>query len=333
MREDSGPVFPFLSQVPRGDTADVYFLRTRDLLDKLGKDPHVGMEIFISRHGLCCGVSQVVQLLAQTGFAGELWTVDEGQALHAGDSAAQIYGRYSSFGMYETAILGILGSCSGWTTSARHVVDAASPVPVISFGARHVHPNVAGIMDYCAVVGGCVGCSTPLGAALSGTVPSGTMPHAYVLISGDTVEAAEAFDRLMPRDLPRIVLVDTFQDEVTESLAVAEALGPQLHSVRLDTPVERGGVTAELVHEVRKCLDRAGFQQVQINVSGGITPDRIQAFRAADAPIDSYGVGSYISSASPIDYTGDVREIEGRPVSKLGRVPGMRDRDGLTRRL
>ena len=101
------------------------------------------------------------------------------------------------------------------------------------------------------------------------------MPHSLVLIFGDTVEAALAFDRHIEPDVPRIVLVDTFKDEAEEALRVAHALGDRLYGVRLDTPSERGRVTADLVHEVRARLDQAGFDHVKIVVSGGLNPDRI----------------------------------------------------------
>ena len=81
----------------------------------------------------------------------------------------------------------------------------------------------------------------------------------------------------------------------------------------------------ELVHEVRARLDQAGFHHVRITVSGGLTPDRIQYFKEAGAPVDSYAVGSYISGATPIDFTGDIKEIEGKPIAKRGRIPGITD--------
>jgi nicotinate phosphoribosyltransferase len=152
-----------------------------------------------------------------------------------------------------------------------------------------------------------------------------------MLVVGDTVRAAELFDVSMPPDVPRIVLVDTFQDEAVESLRVAEALGDRLRGVRLDTPSERGGVTPALVTEVRARLDLAGYSHVQVVVSGGVTPDRIRSFREAAAPVDSYGVGSYISGARPVDYTADIREIDGRPVAKRGRLPGLQRGDRLHR--
>jgi nicotinate phosphoribosyltransferase len=289
------------------------------------------MQIFPSRGGVYCGIKQVIELLDSIGFSGEVMSLEEGQTVSAREAAVHIFGTYSSFGIYETAILGILASCTAWATAAREVVESAGGVQVVSFGARHVHPNVAGLMDYAAIVGGCIDCSTPLGAALAGRRPSGTMSHAYILIVGDTVRAARTFDEIMPNDVPRIVLVDTFQDEAIESVRVAEALGKSLQGVRLDTAHERGGVTPELVKEVRARLDLGGFNHVRIAVSGGLNRERVDLFRQAEAPVDSFGVGAFISGATPIDYTADIREIAGKPVAKLGRIPGMSSNPRLRR--
>lgn len=49
-----------------------------------------------------------------------------------------------------------------------------------------------------------------------------------ILIIGDTVKAAQAYNELMPADASRTVLVDTFKDEAEETLRVAEALGDDL---------------------------------------------------------------------------------------------------------
>lgn len=331
--DDRGTPFPFIPEVLSGETADIYFLRSAQVLNSLRLDPRVGMEIFPGRPGLCCGIREASQLLASAGFSGELWGLDDGAPVEASEPALRIFGTYSTFGIYETAIIGILASATAWCTAAREVVQAAGEVPVVSFGARHVHPNVSGAMDYAAIVGGCVTCSTPLGAALAGTEPSGTMPHALMLIVGDTVTVAREFDRVVDPDVARVVLVDTFQDEAVESIRVAEAMGDALHGVRLDTPRERGGVTPGLVKEVRARLDGAGFSRVRIVVSGGVTPERIRTFRESGAPVDSFGVGSYISGAVPIDFTADIREIEGKAVAKRGRIPGLPPNNRLRRLL
>lgn len=316
-----------------GETADIYFARTIEVLRKEGINPVAVMEIFPNAPGLVCGIEEAKALLARILPKGEceVRAMDEGTPMELKETVLSIKARYQTYGLYETALLGMLAHASGWATAARECVAAARGIPVISFGARHVHPNVCGIMDYAAVVGGCAGCSSIIGAKLAGVEPAGTMPHALILIMGDTVKATVAFDRHMPPEVPRVSLVDTFKDEVEESLRVARALGNRLQSVRLDTPWERGRVTVDLVKEVRAWLDLEGFKHVKIFVSGGVTPDRMKVFLDAGAPIDGFGVGSYISSAKPIDYKADLHEIDGKPIAKRGRLPGLHPNPKLKR--
>jgi nicotinate phosphoribosyltransferase len=314
-------------EILSGDSADVYFARAESILAREGLDPLVTMEVFSREAGVLCGMGEARNLLGHV-LAGadpaetHLEALDDGDVIEPKEIVLRIRARYRRFGLYETAFLGMLAQSTGWATAARTCVDTAAPDPVISFGARHVHPDITDVLDYAAIVGGCVGASTPAGARLAGLAPTGTMPHSLVLIFGDTVEAALAFDRHVPPDVPRIVLVDTFKDEAEEALRVARALGDRLYGVRLDTPSERGRVTADLVHEVRARLDQAGFGHVRITVSGGMTPDRIRYFKEAGAPVDSFAVGSYISGATPIDFTGDIKVIDGQPIAKRGRIPG-----------
>jgi nicotinate phosphoribosyltransferase len=320
----SEPTFPLSPEMLAGDTSDVYFLRSNRIMELEGVNPRVTMEFFPSGDGILCGMKEVLALLGQAlPPDGEVWALKEGAPFRLKEVVLRITAPYLSFGVYETAILGILAHESGWATAAHECVEAAQGVPIVSFGARHVHPAVVAAMDYAATVGGCVSCSTPAGAQLAGVSPSGTMPHAMIICFGDTVRAAVAFDKHMPPEVPRIVLVDTFHDEPEEALQVAEALGDRLYGVRLDTPGERGGVTPDLVVEARVRLDQAGFRHVKLVVSGGVTPARIRAFLEAGAPVDSFGVGSYISGARPIDFTADIKEVEGKPLAKRGRIPGV----------
>lgn len=307
-----------------GPASDVYFQRAHRTLAGAHVDALVVMDFFASKPGVLCGAAEAVRLLSEVLHDGdEAWAIAEGVAITTKETVLRVRAPYSRFGVYETALLGMLSSCSGWATAAREIVEAAGGKRVISFGARHVHPLVGPTMEYSAVVGGCAGCATPLGAQLAGLQgASGTMPHAMILLFGDTVKAALAFDQHMGDDVLRIVLVDTFKDEAEESLRVAEALGERLRGVRLDTPSERGGVTIDLVKEVRARLDLAGFGHVGIFVSGGLDANRIRQFETAKCPIHSYGVGMAISSAPPLAFTADIKEIEGKPMTKRGRIPG-----------
>ena len=316
-------------EIRSGATTDVYFVNTRDILASLGcLDTPVAAEIFTRTHGLFAGLDELMELLR--GLPVEVEALPEGERFSPKETLVRIRGPYGAFGVYEATMLGILASSCGWATAARECVDAAGGKPVLSFGGRHLHPAVATVMDAVAVTpGGCAGASTVLGAKLRGREPSGTVPHAAVLIVGDTLKLAHAYDAVVPRGIGRVFLVDTFKDECEESLRLADALGDRLDGVRLDTPGERGGVTVDLVRETRCRLDRAGFNGVQIVVSGGLTPARIAELAAVGA--DVFGVGSYIAHAEPMDMTMDLKEVSGVPVAKRGRLPGILANDRLVR--
>jgi len=316
-----------------GETADIYFPRTVEILRKEGVNPLATMEVFPRRAGILCGMEEVKALLAGVlpQDNREVWALEQGEPFNGREVVMRIRAPYQSYGTYETVYLGILSHCSGWATAARQCVDAAQGIPVISFGARHVHPSVVGIMEYSAIVGGCIGCASAAGAKLAGIEPTGTIPHALIIIMDSTAKATLAFDKHMPPEVPRIALVDTFEDEVRESITVAKAMRGKLKGVRLDTPSERGRVTTDLVKEVRAWLDLEGFKDVQIVVSGGLDPERIRYFTDQGAPVDIFAVGSYISDAKPINFTADLHEVEDRPIAKRGRMPGITPNPRLNR--
>jgi len=315
-------------EIAGGLTTDIYFVRTIEILESLGRaSAPVVAEVFTSREGVMAGNEEARSLLAGRGVVVE--ALPEGERFADHEVVMRIAGPYRNFGLFETPLLGILASSSGWATAAVDCREAAGEKPFICFGARHLHPAVAPVMERAAMAGGAAGASCILAAKLAKVQPTGTIPHAAVLIAGDTLTVAETYDRIMPEDSPRVILVDTFHDEAEETLRVARKLGRRLGGVRLDTPSERGGVTPQLVREIRARLDQEGYEHVKIFVSGGLDPDRIRLL--SDAGADAFGVGSYISRARPIDMTMDLKVVDGRPIAKRGRIPGLTPTQRLRR--
>ena len=313
-------------EILAGMTTDIYFIKTMEILRHMGiSKKEVVAEVFPRKSGVMCGAKEVLSLLRDK--AVEIYALPEGETFEPKDTVMRIKGAYEEFGIYETVLLGMMAHPSAWATAARQCREAAGERAYICFVARHVHPAVAPVMERAAVIGGANNASCILAAKLMGREPSGTIPHAAIIMAGDTVTVAKAYDEVMPPDSPRIILVDTFKDEAEESLNVAKALGQDLEGVRLDTPSERGGVTPELVYEIRKRLDQKGYDYVKIFISGGLTPERIKILIEAGA--DAFGIGSYISGSTPIDMTLDLKMVDGTPVAKRGRIPGLKDNPKL----
>jgi nicotinate phosphoribosyltransferase len=321
---------PFFSatheEILCGATTDIYFIKTLQILDHMGLAATAAIaEIFARKNGVFAGLPEALSLLQDS--KAQVWALPEGEHFKEKEVLMRISGPYEQYGALETPLLGILASSSGWATAAAEIAEAAGDSPVTVFGARHVHPAVAPVMERSAIIGGVGGASCVLGAKLAGMAPVGTAPHALFLIAGDTVAAALAYDECMPESSARLILVDTFKDEAEESLRVAEAMRGRLSGVRLDTPSERGGVGIELVREVRARLDRAGYPEVKVFVSGGLTPERLRLLKEAGAA--AFGVGSYISGAKPIDMTMDLKQVKGIDVAKRGRIPGITENNRL----
>ncbi|WP_456435340.1 nicotinate phosphoribosyltransferase [Methanopyrus sp.] len=312
-------------EIRRGETADVYFRRIREVLEEEGLDDTEVVAEISTRSlpegwewGVLCGVEEALALLE--GRDVTVYSMDEGELFRPEQPVMRIEGPYVEFCELETALIGCLAKATGIATKAARCKVAAGGKPVYSFGIRRQHPAIAPMVDRAAFVGGCDGVSGIKGAELIGERPVGTMPHAFILVFGDQRKAWRAFDEHVPEDVPRIALVDTLYDEVEEALMAVEELGDRLYGVRLDTPSSRRGDMAEIVREVRWELDLRGHEHVKIVVSGGLDEEEIR--RLAEAGADAFGVGTAISDAPAVDFAMDLVEVEGEPRSKRGKLSG-----------
>lgn len=326
MKKDRDFYIATEQEIKEGLVTDIYFERTKQVLDAYGIHKKVSAEFIVkglpegTDFGVFAGLKEVINLLK--GKKVTLRAIPEGTIFRTWMPVMEVVGDYLEFGIYETAMLGFICQSSGIATKSARCKKLAQGRPVISFGTRRMHPSIAPMIERSAYIGGCDGVSTIISAQILGVKPTGTMPHALILIFGDTVEAAKAFDAVIPKEVPRIVLIDTFLDEKFEAVRVADALKDKLFGIRLDTPGSRRGDFKRLLDEVRWELNIRGFERVRIMVSGGINEEKI---RNLNDYCDGYGVGTAISSASTIDFSMDIVEVEGKLCSKRGKHSGRKD--------
>src|SRR5215213_5190652 len=320
-----GPGFNTASdeEIRSAEVADVYFHRTMEILRARGlENVPVHAEVAYKTSDpdewfVVAGLDEVARLLEDAGV--EARAVPEGAICRPNEPVLTISGPYSAFAEHETALLGFLCQASGVATGAARCRLAAEERPVISFGARRMHPAITPMIERSAYLGGCDGVAVELAARRLGIPASGTLPHALVLILGSTAEAARAFDEIIDPEVPRTILIDTFDDEKFGALIAARAIPDSIFAVRLDTPGNRRGDFRDLMREVRWELDRNGFEHVKIFASGGIDVEYILHLNPV---CDAYGVGGAIADAPMIDYSLDIVEVNGEDRSKRGKRGG-----------
>jgi len=330
-----------VEKMREGYYTDAYFNHTRAALLADGRRPRVLMQVFQRHTAMLGGMDEAIAVLR---LCSHDWDALDVRALYDGDTiepwetVMTIEGDYTLFAHLETVYLGVLARRTLISTNTERVLRAANGKPIIFMPARHDHHRVQTGDGYAANVAGAIhgseiGVTSDAQASWWGGRGVGTVPHSLVAAyDGDTVLAARKFAEWAPADLRITVLVDFENDSVATALEVADALGPKLWGVRLDTSsqlVDRSlweemgdfdprGVNERLVRKVRAALDDAGHEDVRIVASGGFSVAKIEEFERRGVPVDAYGVGSSLIRGEN-DFTADIIVADGRPSAKVGR--------------
>ena len=312
--------------IKEGAATDAYFDRTERTLEHAGNNPHVVAEVTVDQFptgefDVFTGIEDVARLLEGRDVDAD--ALREGR-LFDGGPVMRIEGPYLEFARYETSLLGFLSQASGYATNALRARRAAPDSQVLSFGARHVHPTITPLVERAGLLAGMDGISHVAAGDVLGREAGGTMPHALLLCFGKGNQEAAwvAFDEAVGEEVPRVALCDTFTDEVDETLRAAEALGDELDSVRIDTTGSRRGDFRHILRELRWELDAVGREDIDLFVSGGLTPETMYELRDV---ADGFGVGSYVTDADPLDFALDIVEREGEAISKRGKLSGVKE--------
>jgi len=336
-----------VERIRAGYYSDAYFAYTKQLLESANHHPRVTMQVFQKYDSILGGIDEAIAILklcsGHEDSSGawipgwdqlEVFALREANRIAPRETVLTIEGDYSLFAHLETVYLGSLARRSLVMRNVTEVVQAARGKEIFYFPARHDHWLVQTGDGWSAHVAGAIGVSTDAQASWWGGRGMGTVPHGLIAaFGGDTVKAAAVFAERFHKEMNITVLVDFENDSIATALAVADALGPKLWGVRLDTSEdlvdhslwdELGGfkptgVNPRLVQKVRGALDRAGHTDVRIVASGGFTAARISEFEDAGVPVDAYGVGSSLIRGDN-DFTADVVLVEGRPCAKVGRT-------------
>ena len=348
--------FDISKSVLVGETSEASLIRMGKVLRDQGLNPDVVFEFITNESGVFSGLGEIVQILAKIlpeKYKDEVWALNDGDVFEKNEVVLRIKAKFAVLSSFLTALTGIVSSSSGWATGAKKCVDAADGIPIVNFGASQIHPNTVGIMDYSSIQGGAKGCSSVIGAKLTDLTPAGSMNENLVLIFKDVVDAADSLMNIKDTELaelPKIVSIGVLGDEAIEAEEVV-ANFPGVRGLKVETPLERGGVNAVLLREIRERLDQKGFTNTQLSVSGDLTPRSINSIIEVEKEwlgdlnrlqnsssnqeydqinqnlnrriVQAIGINRFIACHSPVDISAYLKDIDGVPVSKRGKVPGI----------
>ncbi len=234
-------------------------------------------------------------------FSGEVWAMPEGTLAFAGEPFLRVTAPLIEAQIVETFLLSTLNFQTMIATKASRVVQAAQGRAVIEFGARRAHGFGAAILAArAAFIGGCIGTSNVEAGRKFGIPIFGTTAHSWTMAFEHEIDAFRAYHRVFPES--STLLLDTY--DVLNAAHLATEFGPGLRGVRLDS-----GDLVEQAKQVREILNAAGMQNTRILASGDLNEFRISELLAAGAPIDSFGVGTDLSTSRDAPALGGVYKL------------------------
>ncbi len=263
--------------------------------------------------------AEFIAWLADLRFTGDVEALPEGTVFFPDEPVLRVTAPLPQAQLVETRLINLVHFQSVVASKAARMVLAAPRQQLIDFGLRRAHGAEAGLYAArAAYLAGFAGTATAVAAPLMGIPVFGTMAHSFILAHEDEAEAFLGFARARPKGL--VLLIDTYDTEAAAHKVVAlapklRAEGITIAGVRLDS-----GNLVEHARRVRRILDGGGLPAVRIVASGGLDEGALEAFTASGAPIDTYGIGTSLVTASDapvLDCAYKMQSYAGRPKRKL----------------
>ncbi len=257
-------------------------------------------------------------------FSGTVYSVSEGEIVFANEPVLRVEGNIIEAQIIETLLLNIINFQSLIATKASRLKRAAGKKLVVDFGLRRAHDLGGLAASKAAFIGGADSTSNLLAAKMYGIPSSGTQAHSWIQCYENEKQAFLDFARTTKGKI--ILLVDTYDTlksgipNVIETARELEKEGIKVHGIRLDS-----GDLLELSKSARKMLDVNGLQHISIVASNKIDEHVIQYLFENHAPIDSFGVGTKLTTGQPdgaLDGVYKLSMFDQQPRMKISDDPG-----------
>ena len=228
--------------------------------------------------------------LATFRFSGDVWALPEGTVCFPGEPLLRISAPIAEAQIMETALLATISFQTMIASKAARIARAAGGRPIVEFGTRRAHGTESGVLAArAAYIGGCLGTSNVRAGQLFDIPTYGTQAHSWIMAHDREEDAFAQFMDIFPNH--SVLLLDTY--DVRAALEKVIAIGRKPRGVRLDS----GDLAGDSIW-VRRKLDEVGWGDVEIFMSGDLDEERISALLDAGARVDTFGVGTSLSTSS-----------------------------------
>lgn len=255
-----------------------------------------------------------VRSLATLRFTGDVDALPEGTVFFPDEPVLRVTAPLPQAQLVETRLINLIHFQTVIASKAARMVLAACGRQLVDFGLRRAHGAEAGMLAARAsYLAGFDATATVQAGREFGIPLVGTMAHSFIQAHDDEATAFARFAEVRPQGLT--LLIDTYDTE--HGAAAAASLAPRLaaHGITLAAVRLDSGDLAAHARAVRGILDAAGLQSVRILASGGLDERRIARLVQGGAPIDGFGVGTSLTTASDapaLDCAYKLQEYAGR---------------------
>ena len=237
--------------------------------------------------------------LADYRFSGNISGYREGEVYFPYSPVLTVEASFAEAVLLETLVLSVLNFDTAVASAAARMKSAAGGRNLAEMGSRRVSEIAAVAAARAAYIAGFAATSN-LEAGRSWGIPTmGTAAHAFTLVH-DTEEAAFRA-QIETFGTATTLLIDTYNIEAGVRKAI-EVAGTELGAVRIDS----GDLALEIA-KVRALLDSLGAKNTKITVTNDLDEYAIAALAAV--PVNSYGVGTSVSTGSGAPTAGFVYKL------------------------
>jgi nicotinate phosphoribosyltransferase len=234
------------------------------------------------------------EYLREFRFSGDICAVSEGEIVFAQEPLIQVTAPLIEAQILETYLLATLNFQTMIASKAARVVSAAKidgvNRSIMEFGSRRAHgPEASVLAARASYIGGCAGTSNTMAGYRFGVPVYGTSAHSWTLAYSEERESFRRYHDVFGEQ--SVFLIDTFN--TLEGAQRAIDLGRKFSGVRIDS----GDLEIE-AKEVRNLLNENGYRDIKIILSGDLNEFKIKSLIQNDTPVDSFGVGTQITTSA-----------------------------------